>query len=188
MARFLFEEKIVEESMTFTTLAGPIQASITAGGARVQLTDAAQPVRKAGLFAADTPFSGHHLDTGVPHLVIRVDDVEAISITEWGRALRNHPDFQPAGTNVDFYADMPDGVLKVRTYERGVEDETLACGTGATATALVAATAGKASPITVETRSATRLTISFTQTPDGFTDIFLEGPAHTVYRGTTELT
>lgn len=80
---------------------------------------------------------GWMLDTGVPHYVQRIEDIDRFDVVGEGRRLRHAPELGPEGANVDFIADMPDGTLMVRTYERGVEDETLACGTGVTAAAIV---------------------------------------------------
>lgn len=131
--------------------------------------------------------SVHFVDTGVPHAVVLVDDLERFPVLEAGRALRRHPAFSPAGANADFVA-LADGRLSVRTYERGVEAETLACGTGAVASAVVAAALGKArSPVPVFTRSGERLEVSFKRGPAGFAGVRLEGPARLVFQGEVSL-
>lgn len=80
----------------------------------------------------------YSLDTGVPHVVVFVSDIQSVDILKEGAGLRNHPLFQPRGTNVNFASLRPDGSIHVRTYERGLEGETLACGTGGTAVAVIA--------------------------------------------------
>ncbi|MBK9303313.1 MAG: diaminopimelate epimerase [bacterium] len=124
----------------------------------------------------------HRADTGVPHLVVPVDDVDAVDLPRWGAALRHDAAFAPAGTNVNFVAPAGDA-WRIRTYERGVESETLACGTGASATALVLWKLGRAaSPVALLTRGGDRLTISIL--PDGDTvRLRLNGPAVTAFRG-----
>jgi diaminopimelate epimerase len=92
--------------------------------------------------------------------------------------------FQPAGTNVSFGRFLGPNELAIRTYERGVEDETLACGTGAVAAALIAASLGEAaSPVTVHTRGGEDLTVYFRAEAEGFSEIYLEGDATVVYQG-----
>jgi diaminopimelate epimerase len=125
------------------------------------------------------------LSTGVPHAVVPVEDVEKVDVAELGRAIRRHEAFAPAGTNADFIARRGQGIA-IRTYERGVEDETLACGTGAAASALVAARLWKlASPVPVAARGGA-LGIHFTEKAGRFTGVKLEGPAVTVFRGELE--
>ena len=101
--------------------------------------------------------------------------------------LRDHPEFQPAGANVNFVQTLGPASLKVRTYERGVENETMACGTGAVAAALVSALLGQAvSPVAVTTSGGDRLLVHFRLIPEDtptVTEVFLEGPAHFVYEG-----
>jgi diaminopimelate epimerase len=133
--------------------------------------------------AGDHPFGElHRADTGVPHLVVPVDDVGDVDVRRWGAALRHDAAFAPAGTNVNFVAPAGDA-WRLRTYERGVEDETLACGTGASATALVLWKLGRAvSPVVLLTRGGDRLTIAVT--PDGESvRLRLSGPAVTAFRG-----
>ena len=84
------------------------------------------------------PFHLHSVNTGVPHVVAVMDHIEMVEVWKLGRAIRQHPAFAPAGTNVNFISSEAHGSLSLRTYERGVEDETYACGTGAVASAIVA--------------------------------------------------
>ncbi|MDZ7372655.1 MAG: diaminopimelate epimerase [candidate division KSB1 bacterium] len=97
--------------------------------------DVAPLVAEAGLYPLG------FLDVGVPHLVLLVDDVDRVDVAELGRRLRHHPAF-PFGTNVDFVQVVGRAGLRVRTFERGVEGETLACGTGAVASAAATRSAG----------------------------------------------
>lgn len=125
----------------------------------------------------------HFLNTGVPHAVIFVDHLDTADVQKWGSFIRFHPLFQPQGTNVNFVQIKGPQILSIRTYERGVEGETLACGTGATAAALAYAHLHKAkSPISVLTRSLDSLTISFT--PD-WSLVQMQGPARKVFEGNT---
>lgn len=123
------------------------------------------------------------INTGSPHLVRFVPEVSDFNVVEEGRRLRNHHDFQPDGINVNFIMAL-DGRLHVRTYERGVEDETLSCGTGVTASALAYAHLNdlQEGPVSIITRGG-NLQLHFKKTVRGFSDIFLEGPAVRVYGG-----
>ncbi len=137
----------------------------------------------AEVTAAGARFRVYTVDTGVPHAVVFVDDAEAVDVVGAGRALRRHAAFAPAGANVDF-VERRGRRLVLRTYERGVEDETLACGTGAVASALVAAAAGRAkAPVELLVRGGATLTARFSGEGGRFSDVWLEGPAETVFRG-----
>ena len=138
--------------------------------------------------------SGYHeregdfiLNTGSPHLVRFAPDIENINVIKEGRALRNLDIFQPGGINVNFVEDNG-GQIFVRTYERGVEDETLSCGTGVTAVALAyAATIDVDEGIIPVMTMGGALRLHFRRKGPGFTDIFLEGPAVKVFHGTVEI-
>lgn len=124
---------------------------------------------------------GHHLNTGVPHFVCFVDSLN-VDVMGDGRRLRRHAMFEPKGVNVNWV--QLGSPLKLRTYERGVEAETLACGTGATAAALAAAKVYQLqSPIEVQVASGDILTISFQQQDGEFSDIWMAGPSEYVYSG-----
>ena len=124
----------------------------------------------------------HRCNTGVPHLVIPVDDVSDVPVAEWGRRLREDPLFAPAGTNVNWIAPTAEGDgYRIRTYERGVEAETLACGTGASAAAVVMCQLKEAtSPVTMYTRGGHRLVVSVDLQEHG---LRLRGPAETSFQG-----
>ncbi|HKM92489.1 MAG TPA: diaminopimelate epimerase [Prolixibacteraceae bacterium] len=126
---------------------------------------------------------GYFLNTGVPHLVHFVDELKSIDVNIEGRQLRYDARFQPAGTNVNF-VKQNDNHLTVYTYERGVEGETLACGTGITASALSAATReGKHKGVYFITAKGGSLEVSFEREGDMFKNIWLKGPAELVYTG-----
>ena len=185
-ARFAYRHGIAGKTMRFETVAGAIEAEILDEDETVSvlMTD---PVdhRPDRIIDVD----GRHLtvasiNTGVPHAVIFID-VETIPVKEWGREIRFHHVFQPAGTNVNFARLLPDGRLHVRTYERGVEDETMACGTGAVAAALIAGLRRMVRPpVQVVTSGGERLTVAFDLSEGrGIGNIHLQGPARLIYEG-----
>ncbi len=130
---------------------------------------------------------GVFIDTGSPHFVVFDDEVRAVDVTGRGRTLRSDPRFGPGGTNVDFVERVNDGLF-VRTYERGVENETLSCGTGVTASALVSALVHGPvdGPVKVTTPGGV-LEVRYGMTGNEFRDIWLEGPALLVFEGSIEL-
>jgi diaminopimelate epimerase len=124
------------------------------------------------------------LDTGVPHAVFYSDELEREDVFGVGREVRHHAQFQPAGTNVNFIQVVNPHELVIRTYERGVEGETWACGTGSAAAALCAAKRGLVqSPVKVITRSGMPLNVEFEMTADGFLNVFQTGEARLVFWG-----
>lgn len=129
----------------------------------------------------------NYINTGVPHVVLFVDDLEAIDVLELGSNIRYHRQFQPKGANVDFVKEIDNQKIEIRTYERGVEGETLACGTGALAAAIITAyrlnlTASN-QKIDVLTRSREHLQTYFNQENGTVTDAWLEGSAEILYKG-----
>jgi diaminopimelate epimerase len=134
------------------------------------------------LEAAGRQFSGRRVVAGVPHLVLPVERVEDVPLATWAPALRAHAKFGAEGANVDFVARLPDGRVAMRTWERGVEGETLACGSGAMATALWAVLEGASPPVTVSTAGGEDLIVNFSRGQNG-RDATLIGPAVSVYRG-----
>ena len=184
VARFAFLHGIAGLQMRFETLAGIIEATVADTEVTITMTRAHSfrfdlPVEVAG-----QPFVVHSVDTGVPHIVIFDDHLDTVDVVALGRLLRHHALFAPAGTNVNFVERLEQG-FRIRTYERGVEDETMACGTGVVAGALIAAAKGFAdSPVEMVTSGGVGLTVQFSRDKrDGVAQIFLKGPAHLMYRG-----
>jgi diaminopimelate epimerase len=175
-ARFAVEKGIAREKMKFETLAGTIEAEVSGRLVKVRLT----PPSQLKLNLSVSGITGHYINTGVPHFVVFVDMVDSVDVRSVGRKIRYDSLFKPAGTNVNFAEVRLDRVF-VRTYERGVEDETLACGTGSVASALIAAKVfGLSSPVEVEVRSGERLKVYF---DSEFKNVFLEGGTVYVYDG-----
>ena len=183
-ARFAFIHEIADRQMTFETLAGAIEATVGDDGVKIRMTEPKDLTTGTILDIAGTPTVVDSINTGVPHVVMVVDDIEAVEVVKTGRLIRNHPTFFPDGSNANFVAVGKDGTILIRTYERGVEDETLACGTGNVAAALILAhERGLTSPVTLTTRSGGQLTVHFKTQGGRFQDVFLEGDARVIYRG-----
>ena len=124
------------------------------------------------------------IDTGVPHVVIFVEGLDKIDVENLGRFIRYHKIFAPRGTNVNFIEVLNDNSIKIRTYERGVEGETLACGTGSTASALIFALKSKAgNKIRVYTKGKEILSVYFKRNKNTFVDVWLQGKARIVFKG-----
>jgi len=186
-ARLAFELGAAGKRMSIETAAGPIRAEVLSRSVRLWMTEPAG-WRLDGSLDVD----GRHLtygfvNTGVPHVVMRTGNVQDVDVKAVGSAVRCHRNFAPAGTNVNFMQIQSEGDIRVRTYERGVEAETLACGTGVTACALVAAKNGWAKlPVLVHTRSGDMLTVDGKLTEDGVRDVTLTGPTEHVFKGVVE--
>lgn len=129
----------------------------------------------------------HFLNTGVPHAVIPVKNPDNIDVAVLGRLMRYHKAFGKAGTNVDFIR-LENGIVKIRTYERGVEAETLACGTGITASAIaLGLSEGLRSPVTIISKTGEKFRVWYKRSGSGASDIQIQGPAKIVFEGTIEV-
>jgi diaminopimelate epimerase len=128
------------------------------------------------------------VNTGVPHAVVFVEDIEDVDVRRFGSGLRYHTHFAPKGTNANFMQQLGPQTIAIRTYERGVEDETLACGTGMVACALIfRELTGAPSPVGVKVRGGETLEIAFRQEGKIYRDVTLTGPADFVFDGQTAL-
>ncbi len=178
-ARFAVEEGLCGPRLSFETLAGEIRAEVRGDRVKVELTPPRDLTLDLDLALEGQVLRVHFVNTGVPHVVVFVEDLESVPVAELGRRIRFHEKFSPAGTNVNFVKVLPKGGLAVRTYERGVEGETLACGTGASAAAYVAVKLGLATaPVPVLTRGGETLHIHL----EG-ESLFLEGATRKIFRG-----
>ena len=183
-ARFARTSGIAGPRMTFQTDAGAIEAEMRGEQVKIKMTPPSACRLDETLALTDGPLPVSRINTGVPHVVVERDTPSTADIVPLGREIRYHEAFAPAGTNVNFIQTAGERELAVRTYERGVEDETLACGTGCVAAALVTALRrGWPSPIPVRTRSGGLLTIHFRREEDRFVEVYLEGDARIVYAG-----
>ena len=174
--------------ISFETPAGIVRAAFVNGLVAVTLPAPRGLRPHQTLQVNGAEFVAHSLHIGVPHAVIFVDDADKAMAEDRGRAIRAHPHFAPAGTNVNFVEVLRPGSLRIRTYERGVEGETLACGTGAAASAMIASHIRRIPPpISVKVQGGDFLTIDFKTTESGFDDVQLTGPAETVFTGEIEI-
>ncbi len=190
-AAFAVRKGIAQPKMVMETMAGPVGASVDGEMVAIQLTNPSF-LRDVGFVELDGgKVHCYFLNTGVPHTIVFMDalsDVPADEIEKVGCELRFHDVFSPEGTNVDFVQVIRPGYIKTRTYERGVEEETLACGTGAVASAILSSVFRDAgdSPIDVEMPGGT-LTVDFAIGEDSFGDVWLKGNVAFVYEGNVSL-
>ncbi len=182
-----------KKEMEIETMAGIKTASLLVDNGRVKevRVDMGSPKledMRMRLRAGGRKVELAFLEVGVPHAVVFVDDVDAVNVTSLGRAIRHHRAF-PKGTNVDFLEKTGENRFRIRTYERGVEDETYACATGISASAVAAALVGLADPsqaIDIEARGG-RIRIELQGTEDGIERVFMQGPAELVFWGEIDL-
>ncbi len=181
-AQFAYEKRIAGKKMSIETKAGIHNASILPDAVSVEMIPP-KSFKKYTIRYKKEKYNGILTDTGVPHFVI--PKWPHGNIREIGRFFREHRTFKPAGTNVDFIRIENKGRIRIRTYERGVEDETLACGTGATACALTAMREGLTGrSVSVETAGGAVLKIKATMDRKGeITGVILTGEARLVYKG-----
>ncbi|WP_421872771.1 diaminopimelate epimerase [Marinoscillum sp.] len=169
---------IIDQKTTFETTDGIHDAFIEGDIYHFHLHDVGQVEQ-----ISDTDL---FINTGSPHHIQLVDQVDQVDLLQVGRSIRYSDKYAPGGTNVNFVEKKEHGI-KVRTYERGVENETLSCGTGVTACALAAEQLAYKSPITVETKGGI-LMVSFEKDESNrYKNIYLAGPAKKVFEGVVEV-
>ncbi|MFH0938917.1 MAG: diaminopimelate epimerase [Planctomycetota bacterium] len=186
IAVFACQINVAKEKQRIETIAGSLAAVVATDGlsAKVQLSPPSRMELKKDVNVLGQKYDLYFINTGVPHAVLFVPDVTKVDTRKMGACIRYHEIFKPKGSNVNFAQLLGNDTLRIRTYERGVEDETFACGTGATATAIIASLVhGYRSPVKVLTQSQAILTIYFEQQNDDVSAPFLEGAVDTIYKG-----
>lgn len=183
-ARYAVDHGIAPVTCAFETAAGILRAQVDGAQVSLQMVDA-QWLQDGLEFDELPEVVFDRLMIGVPHVVGILEDVDALTdLDRIGRAIRNAPQLQPAGANVNLVHVIDEHAIRMRTYERGVEAETLACGTGSVCSAIVAERRGLVQqPVTVRVSSGMDLTVSWRADGDRFTDIRLAGTARIVARG-----
>ena len=184
VARWAYQTGVTAAKLSIETLAGLIDAEVRDDTVKVRLTEPSPLKQNIPVFLEGGECGLDCIDTGVPHAVCFVASVEACDVAGTGRQIRRHEVFQPKGTNANFALVIDRHKMRVRTYERGVEDETLACGTGAVASVLAAAGRNFVdSPVDVTVQSGEILRVYFSRAGDVFMEIYLEGKVKMVYQG-----
>jgi len=176
------------KALTMETMCGLVDAELTDTGVCVWMPEPTKRSYGIELKIGEEVIRGDFINTGVPHFVIQVPNISTVDVRGLGRVLRLHPAFAPEGTNVDFVTFRAPNRMTMRTYERGVEAESGACGTGAVACVVVAVeTAGFTLPTIVKTPSGYDLTIAGDWRHHKCTVLTLSGPVKFVFNGEIEL-
>jgi diaminopimelate epimerase len=177
------------EKLSFETPAGVIGAELQGDLVRLAMSDPTDLRVAITIPLPDGPLPAHFVNSGVPHVVVAVvDDLEHVDVRGLGSAIRRAKMFEPKGTNANFVEQRGERQISIRTYERGVEDETLACGTGVVASALVFAAIQRINgPIGVLVRGGNELQVDFERQGDQFKNVTLTGPAEFVFEGEIDL-
>ena len=187
-ARFVQKVTKLSQELSFETEAGVITATFQGERVTVSLTRPGELRLNQQVALSVGTETIHSINTGVPHAVLFVPDTDRVIMHQLGPEIRRHPHFGPKGTNVNFAQRLGAEVIRVRTFERGVEGETLACGTGVTAAALIAARLYSfTSPVRVQVQGGEQLEVSFKDEGGEFADVRLSGPAEFIFEGRMEI-
>lgn len=182
-----FVNKLHDNSLnkvSFETLAGIISAEFIDDQVRINMSTPHDLKLHQELMVDGLPLIVHSVNTGVPHAVVLVDDLDGTEVRRLGAGLRYHEAFAPKGTNANFVQVVEPGYIRIRTYERGVEDETLACGTGMVACALIHhELIGAQSPVSVLVKGGDTLRVGFEKVDGIYQNVSLHGPADFVFQG-----
>ncbi len=184
VARLAREIGVAPAKMSIETAAGELKAEVESESVRLTMTTPTDWRMDRTVSVEGATLRYGFVNSGVPHAVIETADLTGVDVQKLGSAIRYHRDFAPAGTNADFVQITGAQSLDIRTYERGVEAETLACGTGIVAAALVVGKAGRVKPpVRVRSASGDVLTVDYRLTAAGAENVTLRGPAVHVFRG-----
>jgi len=189
VALYAHQNKIVSgRQMVIETKAGNLQAEVKGGRVKIKMSRPEDLRLKFDLDIDGQSYNVSYLNTGVPHVVCFVQELGSFDVEEKGKAIRYHPEFQPEGTNADFAKVLDKGHIQVRTYERGVEQETLSCGTGCVAAGIITSYQMRQEPrgryrIKVDTQGGETLSVYFNIENNNIDDVYLEGKVEIVYKG-----
>ena len=184
IARFAYLRRRAGQTMTFEALGHIYSAQVTGERVTLKMKLPTDYRPRVELELNGKTLVAQYVNTGSPHVVFTVDDLESTDVTGIGRSIRNHPAFKPDGTNVNFLQLQDRNSVRLRTYERGVENETLACGTGSVASAVIAHLAyGVEQPVHVHVRSGEELLVLLQSNAGDITNALLEGSAHILFTG-----
>ncbi len=187
-ARFAGRLAGQDEAVSFETIAGVITAKLLGDRVQIQMSQPGPMKLNEQVEADGVAHAFHTVNTGVPHAVLLVENLASVDVQKIGSALRWHAHFAPKGTNVNFVQTLEPGLLAIRTYERGVEGETLACGTGVVASALVhQRLTGAPSPLRVRVQGGDALEVGFEIDGDTYRNVTLAGPADFVFDGEVQV-
>lgn len=186
LIRFIQELGIECKQFVIETMHQIIPARVSSTGVSVAMPPPTDCHFFEQVHLEDDPLTLHRLDTGVPHAVLFVENLHEVRLMSMAPQIRYFPRFLPKGTNVNFAVINANQEVEVRTYERGVEGETLACGTGAVAAALAAARVhGLCSPITIRPKSGDKIDVAFVREDNNiFSNVIMSGPAIKIFSGT----
>jgi diaminopimelate epimerase len=189
VVKFAYELGIVSTKVVFETDAGIINAEILPQDrVKLGLYDAKDLKKDIEIKVHGEKFDIDFINTGVPHSVVFVDNIDYIDVVKYGKAIRFHKTFLPIGTNVNFVKVLDDSTIVVRTYERGIEDETLSCGTGITASGIISVLRGFVqSPVNVISKGGDKLVVSLKNSNGKISNIVLEGPVVISFKGVIEI-
>lgn len=178
-----------KDIVSFETIAGTLTAEMIGENVRIAMSDPFDLDMNADCKIDSLGADVHVLNTGVPHAISFVDDLPNLDVIKNGAAVRYHERFAPNGTNANFAAVLADNHIAIRTYERGVEGETLACGTGMCAAAIVHhLLTGATSPVKVDVAGGDTLEIGFEHDGnENFSNVTLTGPADLVFEGDVQI-
>jgi diaminopimelate epimerase len=169
---------------SFESISGIIQAEVKGNRVKVELAKPSDFRERSEIMVLGHRLHYSFINTGVPHTVIFVEGLSKIDVVGLGRAIRYHENFKPKGTNVNFVEVKSAKEIQVRTYERGVENETLACGTGSTASAVISGLLGYTQPpVRVKTSGGEILSVDFQKNGNHIAKATLEGEVKWVYEG-----
>ena len=183
-AYYAYQKGWCVSSMRIETLSGILEANVSGNSVKIKMPLPKDIKLNQNLGVGKTIMNIHSINTGVPHVVHFVEDLKNYPVKESGKNLRHHKMFEPGGTNADFVKVRDKSTIEVRTYERGVEDETLACGTGVVASSLITHLInGIESPIKALTKGGEVLKVYFKKEQKEIRDVYLEGDSRIAFEG-----